>query len=63
LPIPSGEKEQINKTLLPNGFSDDEAQKRLTQYGPNEIEKKKTNPLLKFLAYPSVLSGFYRVPL
>jgi hypothetical protein len=38
------------------------AQKRLTQYGPNEIEEKNTNPLLKFLAYPSVLSGFYRVP-
>ena len=28
-----------------------EAQKRLTQYGPNEIEEKKTNPLLKFLSY------------
>ena len=25
--------------------------KRLTQYGPNEIEEKKTNPLLKFLSY------------
>ncbi|MGA9366120.1 MAG: plasma-membrane proton-efflux P-type ATPase, partial [Steroidobacteraceae bacterium] len=28
-----------------------EAAKRLTQYGPNEIEEKKTNPLLKFLSY------------
>src|SRR5665811_2422426 len=28
-----------------------EAEKRLTQYGPNEIEEKKTNPLLKFLSY------------
>ena len=28
-----------------------EAQKRLVQYGPNEIEEKKTNPLLKFLSY------------
>ncbi|MGA2337609.1 MAG: cation-transporting P-type ATPase [Terriglobales bacterium] len=27
------------------------AQKRLTQYGPNEIEGKKTNPFLKFLTY------------
>ena len=26
-------------------------QKRLTQYGPNEIEEKKINPLLKFLTY------------
>jgi magnesium-transporting ATPase (P-type) len=26
-------------------------QKRLTQYGPNEIEEKKTNPFLKFLTY------------
>ena len=25
--------------------------KRLTQYGPNEIEEKKTNPFLKFLSY------------
>ncbi len=28
-----------------------EAAKRLVQYGPNEIEEKKTNPLLKFLSY------------
>jgi H+-transporting ATPase len=28
-----------------------EAAKRLTQYGPNEITEKKTNPLLKFLSY------------
>ena len=28
-----------------------EAEKRLTQYGPNEIEEKKTNPFLKFLSY------------
>ena len=26
-------------------------QKRLSQYGPNEIEEKKTNPFLKFLTY------------
>jgi H+-transporting ATPase len=35
----------------PDGLSQAEAQKRLTQYGPNEIEEKKTNPLLKFLTY------------
>src|SRR5208282_5780991 len=34
-----------------DGLSQAEAQKRLTQYGPNEIEEKKTNPLLKFLSY------------
>ena len=35
----------------PDGLSLAEAQKRLLQYGPNEIEEKKTNPLLKFLTY------------
>ena len=35
----------------PDGLSQVEAQKRLTQYGPNEIEEKKVNPLLKFLSY------------
>jgi H+-transporting ATPase len=35
----------------PNGLSQDEAKKRLTQYGPNEIPEKKENPYLKFLAY------------
>ncbi|WP_424206827.1 HAD-IC family P-type ATPase, partial [Sulfuricaulis sp.] len=35
----------------PDGLSQVEAQKRLTQYGPNEIEEKKTNPFLKFLSY------------
>ncbi len=34
-----------------DGLSQAEAQKRLTQYGPNEIEEKKTNLLLKFLSY------------
>src|ERR1700689_3591574 len=33
------------------GLTQAEAQKRLTQYGPNEIEEKKTNELLKFLSY------------
>ena len=35
----------------PDGLTQAEAQKRLTQYGPNEIEEKKTNPFLKFLTY------------
>jgi len=35
----------------PDGLNQSEAQKRLTQYGPNEIEEKKTNPFLKFLTY------------
>ena len=35
----------------PDGLSQAEAQQRLTQYGPNEIEEKKTNPFLKFLTY------------
>jgi H+-transporting ATPase len=35
----------------PNGLSQAEATKRLAQYGPNEIEEKKTNALLKFLSY------------
>ena len=35
----------------PEGLSQAEAEKRLTQYGPNEIEEKKTNPFLKFFTY------------
>ena len=35
----------------PDGLSQAEAQKRLVQYGPNEIEEKKTNLLLKLLSY------------
>jgi H+-transporting ATPase len=35
----------------PQGLSDAEAQKRLTQYGPNQISEKKTNEFLKFLGY------------
>ncbi len=35
----------------PEGLSQAEAQKRLAQYGPNEIEEKKTNWFLKFLTY------------
>src|ERR1700728_3174664 len=35
----------------PDGLSQAEAAKRLTQYGPNEIEEKKQNVLLKILSY------------
>ncbi len=34
-----------------DGLSEAEARKRLLEYGPNEIEEEKTNPLLKFLTY------------
>ena len=34
-----------------DGLSQAEAQKRLAQFGPNEIEEKKTNQFLKFLSY------------
>lgn len=34
-----------------DGLTQSEAQKRLTQYGPNEIEEKEINPILKFLTY------------
>jgi H+-transporting ATPase len=33
------------------GLTQAEAEKRLAQYGPNEIEEKKTNLILKFLSY------------
>ncbi len=33
------------------GISQAEAQKRLAQYGPNQIAEKKSNVLLKFLSY------------
>jgi H+-transporting ATPase len=34
-----------------NGLSSSEADKRIQQYGPNEIQEKKANPLKKFLRY------------
>ena len=48
LPMPEAEKKLESS---PDGLSQAEAQKRLAQYGPNKIEEKKTNPLLKFLSY------------
>src|SRR3984957_14248468 len=48
LPLADVEKRLASS---PDGLTQAEAQKRLTQYGPNEIEEKKTNELLKFLGY------------
>ncbi len=48
LPLPEVEKKLGSSA---EGLTQAEAQKRLTQYGPNEIEEKKTNELLKFLSY------------
>ena len=48
LPLPEVEKKLGSS---PDGLTQAEAQKRLTQYGPNEIAEKKTNELLKFLSY------------
>src|SRR6202167_762640 len=44
---------EVEKKLesSPDGLTQAEAQKRLTQYGPNELVEKKTNLLLKFLSY------------
>lgn len=45
--------DEVQKKLQssPDGLTQAEAQKRLDQYGPNEIEEKKVNPFLKFLGY------------
>jgi H+-transporting ATPase len=48
LPLPELEKKLGSS---PDGLSQAEAQTRLTQYGPNEIEEKEINPFLKFLTY------------
>ena len=44
---------EVEKRLgsSPDGLTQAEAAKRLTQYGPNEIEDKKTNVFVKFLMY------------
>jgi H+-transporting ATPase len=48
LPLPEVEKKLESS---PEGLTQAEAQKRLTQYGPNELTEKKTNLFLKFLSY------------
>jgi len=50
LPLPEAETKLGSS---PDGLSQAEAQKRLIQYGPNEIEEKKTNLLLKFQRRPA----------
>jgi len=48
--LPIGEvKKKLDSSS--DGLTQAEAAKRLTQYGPNEIEEKTTNQLLKFLTY------------
>jgi H+-transporting ATPase len=42
---------QVELGSSPDGLSQAEAQRRLAQYGPNEIAEKKTNTFLKFLTY------------
>ena len=44
---------EVEKQLSssPEGLTQAEATKRLAQYGPNELEEKKTNAFLKFLKY------------
>ena len=48
LPLPELERKLGSS---PDGLTQAEATKRLAQYGPNEIEEKKSNPFLKFLTY------------
>ena len=44
---------EVEKRLdsSPDGLTQEEAAKRLVQYGANEIVEKKANPLVKFLTY------------
>jgi len=42
---------QANLGSSQAGLTQAEAQRRLTQYGYNEISEKKVNPLIKFLSY------------
>ena len=51
LPLPEVEKKLGSS---PKGLSQAEAEKRLTQYGTNDIKEKKDNLFLKFL----VISGY-----
>jgi H+-transporting ATPase len=48
LPLPEVEKKLQSSA---DGLTQAEAQRRLAQYGPNELPEKKTNAFLKFLTY------------
>ena len=48
--IPIAELQRILSSS-PEGLSQAEAQKRLAEYGPNELREKEVNPFLKFLTY------------
>ncbi len=48
LPVSDVEK-QLGSS--PDGLSQAEAERRMTQYGPNELAESTTSPLLKFLSY------------
>jgi H+-transporting ATPase len=48
LPMPEVEQKLASS---PAGLSQAVAQQRLTQYGPNELVAKHTNPIVKFLSY------------
>ncbi len=41
--------DQLDTSL--DGLSQDEAERRLEKYGPNALEEKEENPILKFLSY------------
>ncbi len=45
--------DELCRTLStsPQGLSTDEARSRLARFGPNALEEKKFNPVLKFLGY------------
>jgi H+-transporting ATPase len=48
LPLPELEQRLGSS---PDGLTQVEAQQRLAQYGPNEIQEQRANPLLKLLTY------------
>ncbi len=48
--LPLAEIERILASS-PSGLSQAEAERRLSEYGPNEIEEKKTNLFIKFFTY------------
>jgi H+-transporting ATPase len=60
-PAPKDDKDALKSLPMPellkklassaDGLTQAEAEKRLAQYGPNEIAEKKTNEFLKFLSY------------